>query len=394
MILNKTSMSQSNLRNHKFIVLCEDHYNPLGIVRSLGEEGINSFVVLCGEDKNLVRSSKYIGGFYNAKDADEGLQYIIDNFGHEDLKPFLYTSDDKATQLIGDRYDELIDKFYFFNCGSAGATSHYMEKEVLCDIAQACGINKPKGEVLRKGEMPKTLRYPVITKVTKSTLGAWKDDVFVCANEDELREAYSHIKADELLVQEYLVKKNELCVDGISINGGEEVWMPYTSEYIRMKDMSYGQYMWIKPYTNQRVRKSIQDILKATHFSGIFSLECIIDKNDDLWFLEVNFRNSTWSYSYTYAGLNLPYQWAKATLEGHIDYDSATVRSTPFRAMNEFDDFRDSVLHSREVGLRRWFGQVRECEVLYYYNRRDKKPFYVHLFHDLSHAVMKRLKRH
>ena len=58
MILNKTSMSQSNLRNHKFIVLCEDHYNPLGIVRSLGEEGIKPFVVLCGQDLSLIHISE------------------------------------------------------------------------------------------------------------------------------------------------------------------------------------------------------------------------------------------------------------------------------------------------------------------------------------------------
>ncbi len=169
------------------------------------------------------------------------------------------------------------------------------------------------------------------------------------------------------------------------------MWFPYTSEYIRFLRKSYGEYMWIKPYTDEKVRKSIQDILKATHFSGVFSLECIIDKNDDLWFLEVNFRNSTWSYAYTYAGLNLPYQWAKSTLEGRIDYDSAKILDRPFLAMNEVSDFTDSVLHERQIGIREWFKQVRECDVLYYYNKNDKKPLFFHIIKRLTAAVKKRI---
>ena len=44
----------SKLREHKFIVFCQDHYNPLGIVRSLGEEGIRTIVIL--ESKMVVNA--------------------------------------------------------------------------------------------------------------------------------------------------------------------------------------------------------------------------------------------------------------------------------------------------------------------------------------------------
>ena len=46
---------------HKHICLVEDHYNPLGIVRSLGEEGIKPIVLLCAKHPYLVNHSKYIG---------------------------------------------------------------------------------------------------------------------------------------------------------------------------------------------------------------------------------------------------------------------------------------------------------------------------------------------
>lgn len=37
-----------NLKKHKFILLCEDHYNPLGICRSLGEVGITPIPIVSG----------------------------------------------------------------------------------------------------------------------------------------------------------------------------------------------------------------------------------------------------------------------------------------------------------------------------------------------------------
>lgn len=381
-----------NINNHKCIVFCEDHFNPLGLCRSLGEEGIKPIVVLFGNKPYILGHCKYIKQLYCFGAMEEAFDFIITEFGNEKYKPFIFTTADNTTELLDLHYDELIDKFYFNNGGAQGVISHYMDKENICNLAEKCGIPKPKGEVVKRGELPKGLRYPVITKVTKSTLGAWKDDVFCCNNETQLLEAYKHIKADELLVQEFIEKKNELCVDGISVNGGEEVWFPFTSEYIRFLKKSYGEYMWIKPYTNEVVRKKIQNILRECHFSGIFSLECLIDKKDELYFLEVNFRNSTWSYAYTWAGLNLPYQWMKSTLEGHIDYNSAKVRMEPFKAMTEPSDFINSVIREHQVGLWQWIKDVKDCQVHYYYNKKDKWPLLGFLWGRFLTAIKSRFK--
>ncbi len=375
------------IRRHRFIVFGTDDYNILGICRSLGEEGINPIVVTYAGKPHMLGKCKYVKELHQLPTMEESLEFIIARFGNDELKPFLFTGADKTTQLLDENYNRLQDKFYFFNCGAQGRVSHFMNKEIICDVAEQCGIPKPKGEVLAKGQLPKDLKYPVITKVTMSTKGGWKNDVFICGSEAELAEAYKHIKADELLVQEFIDKKNELCVDGFSVNGGEEIWFPYTSEYIRFFKKSYGEYMWIKPLTDAPVRRKIQEIIKATHFSGVFSLECLIDKSDNLYFLEVNFRNSTWSYAYTYAGLNLPYQWAKATLLGHIDYAGASPKEEPFKAMVEPSDFLNSVVRERQVSIWKWIKDVRNCDVTYYYNKKDKKPLFAFLYGRLAGAI-------
>ena len=379
----------SELKDHKFIVYCGDNYNALGICRSLGEKGLDPIVVLYTPKPYLVNHCKYVKHFYQVDSAEAGLEFIIKTWGNEPEKPFIYTMDDYTTMLLDQRYGELSKKFYFFNCGKQGRLTYYQEKKNICDLAEKCGIPQPKGEVLKKGELPKNLRYPVITKVTMSIKGAWKDDVFVCQNEEELKEAYKHIKADELLVQEFIVKKNELCVDGFSINEGEEVIFPFTSEYLRFGKSSYGCYMNMLPYENEEVITKIKNIIRGCHFSGIFSLECLIDKDDNLWFLEVNFRNSTWSYACTYAGINLPYYWAKWTLDGRMNLSECTIRREPFKAMAELGDL-SQIAHMPDVSFHTWLKQFHDCECPYTYNAEDPKPFYHAILYKVKTAIKHR----
>lgn len=381
------------VKQHKFIIFCEDHFNPLGLCRSLGEKGIKPIVVTFGAKPRILKRCKYIGSISHFADMEHALAHIEEEYGYEEFKPFILTGADNTTQLLDENYERLVTKFYFFNCCGQGQVSKYMDKGTICDLAERCGIQKPKGEILKRGELPTTLRYPVLTKVTMSTKGAWKDDVFICQNEQELKEAYTHIKAEELLIQEFIDKKNELCVDGISINEGEEVWLPYRSEYIRFLKQSYGEYMWIKPYNDEETLQKIKNIIRETKFSGIFSVECLEDKNDNLYFLEVNFRNSTWSYAYTYAGLNLPYEWAKGVLSGYFDYANVKLRTTPFKAITEPSDFINSVVREKQVGLMQWIKDLRSCEVKYYYNKYDKKPLLGFFISRISTALKSLLRK-
>ena len=192
------------LKKHKFILLCEDHYNPLGICRSLGEVGITPIPIVSGKYSFLIKHCKYVKKMHRVKTMEEGLMLLLSVYGNENEKPFVFTSSDNGASILDANYDKLKDKFYFFNAGCEGRINYYMDKNHICDLAVKCGIDKPKGETLKKGQMPTSLNYPVFTKVTKSTLGGWKDDVFICQTEAELKEAYKHIKADELLVQEFI----------------------------------------------------------------------------------------------------------------------------------------------------------------------------------------------
>lgn len=366
-------MLNKEIYNHKHICLVQDHYNPLAIIRSLGEEGINPIVLLCSEHSHLVQHSKYIGELHTFKTIEEGYQYMVDHYSNEPLKPFVYNGSDDITLLLDAHYDDLKDHFYFTN--GQGSMKKYLQKYDITQLAVQCGINIPKEELLKVGEMPSTLRYPVITKAaTSAGGGVWKDQSFICEDENALKEAYTKIKAKEILVQEYIRKKNELCIDGISINGGEYVFMPYGCTYYRLPKGGYGFYMKFTPFRDEILTKKIVEVLRAANYTGIFCIEFLIGPNDELYFLEVNFRHSGWGYAFTYGGFNLPIRWASSMLDNHISIDDFTYKKE-FDAKQELSDFKDSVLKGN-ISIFKWINEIKTCDCFLYYNKNDKKPFW------------------
>lgn len=365
-----------NIKEHKHIVFCQDHYNPLGVVRSLGEEGISPIVILLDVNKpHLINKSKYIGKLHQVKTIEEGYHKLLSLYGNEELKPFLYSCSDDIESYLDLHYDELEPHFFFFNAGEQGKITRMMEKKEMIRMAVECGIDIPKTEVVKVGELPKTLRYPVLTKAVISTMANWKSNVHICQNEKELLEAYKTIKGEEIILQEYIVKKNELCLDGVSVNGGEKVYLPIQSEYIRFTPDAYGNYIYFQPYKEMDLLPKIQAIFKMTGFSGVFSMEFLRDKDGHFYFLEINFRNSTWSYAHTHVGVNLPLIWAKSVLAGHLDISDVTITKKTFTAIQEFTDFKDSVLGGA-ISVKQWLKDFKDCDCPFYYNKQDNAPFW------------------
>ena len=374
---------------HRHIVLCEDHYNPLGIIRSLGEEGIKPTVLLCTEHPHMLQYSKYIGELYHFKSIEEGFEYMQVHYGKEKKKPFIYNGSDDITLLLDKHYEELKDHFYFTN--GQGKLAKYLLKYDSCLLAEECGIKVPKEELLKVGVLPTTLKYPVITKAATSAAGgAWKDQSFICENEEALKKAYTKIKTDNILVQEYIRKKNELCIDGISINGGDQVFMPYGCSYHNIQEGCYSNYMYFYPFLDQTLTEKIKKVIQGSNFTGIFCIEFLIGQDDELYFLETNYRNSGWSYAFTFGGFNLPFRWAVSTLEKKLYLEDFNYKES-FNVMQEMADFKDRVV-GRRVSPFKWFKEFRNCDCTFFYNKLDTKPFWKVLGHKVFSNIGLRKK--
>ena len=357
--------------SHQHLVVCGDNLNALSIVRSLGEVGIRPIVIMTkGNPISLVAKSRYVGRVIEASSFEENLN-IMRTFGDEKCKPFVYTSDDDHQSFLDMHYDELKDYFYFFNAGQRGRVTYFMDKDKVCAAAQECGFTIAQGEVLERGELPKALNYPVITKTLNPCDSGWKRDVGIYYSPEELSRAYADMISSKLLVQEYIEKKNELSMQGFSIDGGEIVYLPFKRQYFRFTKTSYGSYCYYYTYKDDDLRQQITSLIRQIGYSGNFEIEFIEKPDGSLVFLEINFRHALSNYASTIGGVNLPYEWAKATL--HHNIDGLKPTRDYFTALFESKDYANFV-QTGEMSRLRWLKDFFAADSYYLWNRRDIAP--------------------
>lgn len=381
---------EKELKDHRFIICGFDHYNILNALRSLYDKGINPIVIIDTQGKNsyLVKYSKFVTKYHEVVDAESGLRLILDNYLDEKNKSFLISCDDWFEDCFDQHYDELKDFFYFFDGGSRGAISNYLKKDQLCELAEECGLKIPKTVVVDRGCISHGLQYPVITKSLSSIEGGWKSDVYICMNEQELKSAYPKIQSRRVKLEEFIEKETELGLEGFSINNGQDVYIPFKNLYLRTRPGVYGNYMEMSPFGDSVLYDKVRRLIRSTKFNGVFSVDFLIGKNTELYFLEVNFRHSAFAYATAWGGVSLLYEWAKSTLLGEIEYNvlDEARRQEPFRAMVEWKDFDDYVIYGRNSFFK-WISQLRKADVLYLYRKDDPKPAWKQWQHAILHKL-------
>ena len=376
-----------DLNNHKFIILASYTANTLGQIRSLGEKGFFPIAVLMHKNTFRIDKSKYISELYNVKDINEGLNLIIDQFGHEPYKPFLYTDRDDVMGMIDRHLDELKDKFYVWNAGEAGRLNHFLNKNEQIKLAEECGFNIPKTEIVKVGELPKNLEYPIFTKAIDSLNQWWKGCAYVCQNEEDLKKVYKTVDVDSLVLQEYIVKKDETPIEGISIKGGEDILLFGLTQNYRMPADSFGTYRHIERFCDSNTEEKIKRFISKINYTGAFEIELIIDQKGDAYFLEANFRIAQQNYGYTKFGANIPYIYAKSILKGAIDKEDISYTSKhPFNIIYEFEDFKLFVA-KRKISLLQWMKDLYHTDAFLFYNKKDNNPFYYTIWEKVKNII-------
>ena len=363
--------------NNLFIVFALEHYNPLGVIRNLGECGVNPILIAIRHHGRIASLSKYLHKIHYVDTVEEGYSILLREYGEcykNSKKPFLLFSDDRSVGFFDMKYEEVKDKFYFFNAGEMGRITHFLDKYNILNIAQKHGLKTLPSCVVNNGEIPKDIEYPVITKSISPNEGGWKSDVHICYSEEELRAAFSHILSGDVLIQKYIEKKNEMTYEGFSINHGEEVLIGIQCEYNYLIKGYYSPYHSVKSPEDASMVASVKSLFKEIGFEGMFEVEFLIDQNGTYFFSEINFRNSPWSYSATKAGMFLPYAWCVSMKNGRIDETVFKRIDEPYNAMVEPIDYSKRV-EDGKISIAEWLKDFKEAKCTYYYNSEDPEPY-------------------
>lgn len=304
----------------------------------------------------------------------------VRNSGGGNPKPVITIDSDGLVAEMNKQWSRLSKLFYFFNAGADNRLSELMEKKELCKLARKYGLQTPSSEIVNVGELPQTIGYPLLTKATDSFNAKWKQCVRICRKEEELLDFYKKVDAKQLLVQNYVEKKNEFVLQGIAINRGQDVFIPIEGSYYRIPDGYFGTLLYFNGITEHGAKliPPVKQMLKDIGYEGVFEVEFLIDKEDNYIFLEINFRHTLWNHTFTDMGLNFCEIWSKAITTGK--FPDTPVISTEKRhvLIHEFVDFLWYV-KSRKMSVFKWINDFIKADSYVIWDKHDKKPFIQYL---------------
>ena len=190
----------NSYNGHLCIVFALEHYNPLNMIRALGENGINPVYISVKRRYEVATYSKYISQLHRVNSVEDGYQLLLDEYGsiaeQTGKKPYVVFSDDKSVGYFDLHYDEWKDKFMTYNAGKSGRINEFMDKYEIQQLAKKHGFNVLDSYVISKEDkLPDSLWYPIITKDISPNSGSWKADVFICQDEGELKDAIKKIES-------------------------------------------------------------------------------------------------------------------------------------------------------------------------------------------------------
>lgn len=386
--LPKIGTLDMDVSKHKFIILGSDHSNTLGQIRCLGEMGIHPIVIITEKHPYIINKSKYIGEYHIVDSIYDGPQYVLNHYSHEKYPPFIYTDRDDIMCAIDNYYDELKDKFIFWNAGEKGRIHKLINKDTQIALAKECGFNVIPTEHVKKGEMPKHLQYPIFTKATNSLNPYWKANSFVCQNAEELIAAYQRMGIEEVLLQQFIHRQDEIPIEGISIDGGKEVSLLVKKSSYRFTPNSFGVYSKVIPFEGNELELKVQTLMRKVNFTGVFEIEFIKDTDGKSYFMEINFRNTQYNHAYANLGINIPYLYAKWCLSNHIDKNDLHPKAEHQILMSELEDFKYSVIKGN-LSLWKWLRDFWHTDSFLYIDKHDMLPFLSIIYHKIVNKIFR-----
>ena len=369
-------MNEGLLKREYIVFANRDHYNTLGIVRTLGEAGIKPIVVVVTSEPKQATLSKYVKEKYHVNSPEDGIRLILSKFAtNKEEKSFILTGDDVTVMLLDKHYDELKDYFYFYNAGKAGRITEVMHKDYMCALAEKHGFNVPKTWKVKPGEIPYDIEYPIITKAVNSFGEEWKGIVKICRNEHDLLDAYANVKKSKyILLQKYMEKIDEQSYDGFSINHGNDVFFTVQNNEMFHIPGQYAPYWKNKNVDDEIFINKARGFISEIGFEGIFEIEFLVAEDGTLYFLEINLRNTVNGWTSTVAGMPLATRWCEAMENSMINTGVYQKIPEGFTTMAECFDY-DARVRTGLISRSEWMKQYRQADAKLYRGRNDLLPF-------------------
>lgn len=346
------------------LVIGSDHQNTLGIIRALGSKGIKVHTVIVGSKRKEVFcfSSRFCRGekVLIQESEQDVLNYLLSWDG---MKIPIIPTSDYAAMCIDMHYSILSNKFIL---PSIAKQEHqickFMDKYKQIELASQYDIRMAKSIVEKLAKDDEAIcnavlcsvGYPCIMKPCISAEGS-KSDIKCVENKTELAEAIIYYRSRhyrEILIQELIDKKNELCCFGCVTENGRKAYYG-TLKKLRYFPYEGGASLSYACFTpNIRIVNDVVHLLISIGYSGLFDFE-LFETNEGFLLNEINFRNSGNTWALVKNGLNTPYIWfCDAIGEETITENIPQIFEDEKYFMNETADIHH--VYDRKIRMSSW----------------------------------------
>lgn len=361
------------------IVLGADHYNSLGVIRSLGIAGIKTFFCLLSNNKiNPTAASKYIKKTYKFIENDwkSVLDFLINEFNYS-VTTIIIPTGDPAAKFLDENYNILSTKYIIQNISNTqNRVTEMMSKDNQVKLSEKYNIKHANTWLVKLDSN----YFPVINKkvIMKPCLSAEGDkgDILICeANEiTNCLKSFKEKGYKEILVQEFIDVEKEVSFMGVCNSG--QVIIPGIYEKINIYPNKRGNTSYAKMMPTEENKYDLIpfiNMMKDLNYNGLFEIETLIF-NNQMYFNELNLRNSANSFSYIGANVNYLKLYIDMVLDKKCE-SNIKVKSDYYFCIEPF--LLKSVKEG-QISLKEAKKRIANSFKLIYYSK-DKKPFFMRL---------------
>jgi len=302
-------------QNQPGAIVLGGNFVGLGVARSLGAQGIRTWVIDSSRSKSIAQFSRYTERFLEVKEALVDVLLREAKQHHLEGWVLIPVSDDYVELLSANR--DVLGEVFRVTSPTLDVTAYALDKRLTYELARNLAIDAPWTAVSRSvAELdPDNIPYPVILKpaINHHFFPHTNLKALAVGVPQELRQRFSqmckYIPADEILIQERIPGGGEnqysfcaICKDGAAYGA-------FVARRRRQYPVEFGNAStFVETVDQPEVEVAGRRFLEAIRFDGVVEIEFKFDPRDGKYkILDVNPRIWCWHTLGKAAGIDFPY---------------------------------------------------------------------------------------
>lgn len=359
------------------IVFGQEGVNAVGLVQSLGREGVFVISVLMGERSSIIRHSRYSGMIYFVHDFDEALDLMLEKCVFEE-PVVIFPAGDGAAVFLENHREKLQGSFVFEYTKGPHNIAYCMNKLNQVKFAKDYGFNVPYSVRLNKGdEVPAEMIYPCIVKPLVSCEGD-KRDIMIAGDSKQLASILKDKLqfTNEVIIQQRINRDFDYNMIGCACENGD-VLIPLSIRAIKFNHkVQDAKTVCIVEPLDEKIKievEKMKKMMRGMGYVGLFAVECMHNRDDDkIYFTEINLRNDGLNSFIVKGGVNLPYlHFLDLMGLPRQDYTPTFEHKKYIWEANHI-----SALKRHSISIWEWLRDLKGLDGFLYYLPDDKRPFF------------------